>query len=220
MKEILEREIAFLWMSKRGLLLILWQHATCVQKLYLHLWEARHLLRNMFDTEFFLFFFSFSRNFTSWPAKNKWQNLTQMIVLQEPNLLTMFKLNFFSKLWIKSEKEENILFIYLVFCLLLPSLSPVELCKGRLQNIYNILRRTFPLAVFTNKNPIKSLLFFGISSASSKKGEVIYQQSAKRVADESFPNIRERQTRSQEDSNVSLRMVQGSKQTEVISRNF
>ena len=61
MKEILEREIAFLWMSKRGLLLILWQHATCVQKLYLHLWEARHLLRNMFDTEFyFVFLFIFT----------------------------------------------------------------------------------------------------------------------------------------------------------------
>ena len=104
----------------------------------------------------------------------------------------------------KSEKEENIFFIYLVFCHLLPSLSPVELCKGRLQNIYNIPRRTFPLAVFANKNPIKSLLVFGISSASSKKKrEVVYQRSGKRVADESFPNIRERQTRSQEDSNVS-----------------
>ena len=91
-----------------------------------------------------------------------------------------------------------------MFCQLLPSLSPVKLCKGRLQNIYNILRRTFPLAVFANKNPIKSLLVFGISSASyKKKGKVIYQQSGKRVADESFPNIRERQTRSQEDSNVS-----------------
>ena len=118
----------------------------------------------------------------------------------------MFELYFSLKVMNKkSEKEENILFIYLVFCHLLPSLSPVELCKGRLQNIYNILRRTFPLAVFANKNPIKSLLVFGISSASykKKKGKVIYQQSGKRVADESFPNIRERQTRSQEDSNVS-----------------
>ena len=122
----------------------------------------------------------------------------------------MFELYFSLKVMNKkSEKEENILFIYLVFCHLLPSLSPVKLCKGRLQNIYNILRRIFPLAVFSNKNPIKkSSCFRHFFSFFQKKGEVIYQQSGKRVADESFPNIRERQTRSQEDSNVSLRMVQ------------
>ena len=85
MKEILEREIAFLWMSKRGLLLILWQHATCVQKLYLHLWEARHLLRNMFDTEFYFVFLS-HRTLQVDQAKNKWQNPTQMVVLQKRNL--------------------------------------------------------------------------------------------------------------------------------------
>ena len=96
-----------------------------------------------------------------------------------------------------------------MFCQLLPSLSPVKLCKGRLQNIYNILGRIFPLAVFSNKNPIKkSSCFRHFFSFFQKKEEVIYQQSGKRVADESFPNIRERQTRCQEDSNVSLRMVQ------------
>ena len=116
----------------------------------------------------------------------------------------MFKLNLF--LIVMNQKWERGKYFLHIFGVL--PLAPLSFsCRALQGTITKYLQHSSQdfssSCVCKQESNQKSSCFRHFFSFFQKKGEVIYQQSGKRVADESFPNIRERQTRSQEDSNVS-----------------